>query len=534
MIQREAISPPITAEESRRIGWRWENATQAVMLGSASLLLFFAFRFLLEIGVEQQDPQVPAVEEFFFSPSGGSPAIVFFGSAWMLASRWRRLLSTLGETGAPLLGSLVLAASVALFVWAYHVSGPVVLIPSLSLLLLALALLGGGLAGGRAVLLPAFFLLLAVPMPSVLVNELIYPLQLATARWTTALLNAVGLPTATHAEFILRERGLFQVIETCSGLRMIETLLMTAVLYSELFRTSWPRTAILLASVPLVSVLCNQVRVISIVLNPYSQFAAVHTAQGLVMIVVGVLLLAVVDGLAVRLLGNRAGAPRLWRVRKRQQGPSFAMLGGLIAVAIGLAAASELIPRWQEPQRPLGLSSSLPASIGEWAARGLKTDRQFLGSTRYDEGFSRRYWRGEEHVDVFVARDLRLDPSRSLISPKTELPGSRSAVLERMPTELMGREATTLVVSDGRERELVHHVRVGAGSIASELLRVTFALDRGPWRRPGQTLVLRASTPIDEKAGRREAAERRLADFLRAAEADLTGIFEVAEARPLG
>ncbi len=426
----------------------------------------------------------------------------------------------------------MLAGSALLFVWSYYVSVPVLLVPSLSLLLLGLALLFGGIASANSILLPSLFLLLAVPIPSVLVNEIIDPLQRATALGSTWILNLVGIETATHAEFIIRESNLFQVIESCAGLRMIETMFMSAILYSELFRTTWRRTAILIGSVPVLSVLCNQIRVISIVLNPYSSFAAVHTAQGLVMIVVGVLLLAVVDGVAARLLGEQPGSARVWRVRRRTEPVSFAMLGRLVVIALGLAAASAWLPNWEPPPPPSGLSANLPGSIGEWNARGLPVDKQFLGSTRYDEGLGRRYWRGEEHVDLFLARDLRLDPSRSLVSPKTERPGPWFSVVDRANADLLGRDGSRLVVSNARERHLVRYVRIGMEGVSTELLRVALALDRGPWRRPGHALVVRLSTPIENRAGGLEEADGRIDAFLSAAEVQLGALFDVADASP--
>lgn len=527
LMSSRVVSPPSADDAPLASGA--SRVRELALAGLALLFFGYAYRALLLQDLAPHS-RLPDIEEFLFSPSGSSPTLIFLGSFWMLSSRWRRLRSSFGTAARPWLGLSVLGAAAVVFAWSRYVAVPILLIPSLSLLLIGIGLLLGGLAGARSLLLPALFLLLAVPMPSVLVNGLIYPLQLATARWTTALLDSVGLVASHHAEFITRPDAIFQVIESCSGLRMLETLLMSAVLYSELFRTSWARTVILLASVPALSVLCNQIRVISIVLNPYSHFAAVHTAQGLVMVVMGVLFLAGIDALAGRLLGERAGATRSWKVRRTPGLPSLATLASLLVVSLAFAAASSAIEPWPEPAPLRGLAASLPAQLGDWSARGLKTDHQFLGSTRYDDGFSRRYWRGEEHVDLFLARDLRLDPARSLLSRKTELPGARYVVLDRSPARILGREVETLVVSDGRNEELVYHVRVGSGSFAFELGRVFLALDRGPLRRPGHLLVLRLNTPIPKGPGGRRAAEERIAGFLAAAETPLRAVIDEAEA----
>ncbi|HTY18405.1 MAG TPA: EpsI family protein [Myxococcota bacterium] len=478
---------------------------------------------------------ITETEEFFFAPTGASPELIFGAALWMLARRWRSLRGAIGASPRPYLGSLVLALGAALWLWAVYVGQLILQIPALSLFLVGGALALGGTTAARRVLTPALFLLLAFPIPSVLLNRIIYPLQLFTASAASAALNLVGIATETSADRIYRGSAVFEVIETCSGLRMFETLLMSAVLYAELFNTSRLRTAILVASVPFLSVLCNEIRVISIVLNPYSHFAAVHSIQGLVMIVVGVLLLAGVDALAGRLLGEREWEPRPRRGRRSSAPYRRGALAFVAAVGLVLAGSRAIVPLWREPAATEPSISQMPAAVDGWNARGADALKQFLGSVRFDEAMHRRYWRGEQQVDLFVGTDRRLDPSRSLLSTKTALPGSGYGIRERWPSDVLGAAgpAEGLIVSDGSQELLVYHWYVGVDSFGDELLRSTLALDRGPLRRPERALVIRVSTPIEPGSGGREGAEARLAAFLSAVDKPLRALYPDAASPPI-
>src|SRR5690606_22529576 len=259
----------------------------------------------------------PEAEAFMFEPSASSPTLVFAATLWMLARRWHWLRASLGAPPRRLLGSAALAASGALAAWAWAVAVPAFLLPSLSFLLVGAGLWLGGTAALRVLWLPALFILFAYPMPVAIVNHVVYPLQLAVAKTTSWILGLGGSEVLTEGDRLAFRGVVFQVIESCSGLRGTETILMSSVLYVELFHQTRLRSALIVAGAPVIGLLANQVRVLTIVLNPYSQIAAVHTAQGLVMIVLAVLMLAVWDALLGRIL-PAPGPPRRARLPERR------------------------------------------------------------------------------------------------------------------------------------------------------------------------------------------------------------------------
>ena len=93
-------------------------------------------------------------------------------------------------------------------------------------------------------------------------------------------------------------------------------------------------------SVPAISFVANQVRVLSIVLNPFSEIASDHTAQGILVVVGGVLALVLVDRILMRVLPEpRAGVPRP-RVAKAVLLPekSLLLLSAVFLTLAGIAA----------------------------------------------------------------------------------------------------------------------------------------------------------------------------------------------------
>ena len=68
------------------------------------------------------------------------------------------------------------------------------------------------------------------------------------------------------------------------------------------------------------------------------------------------------------------------------------------------------------------------------------------------------------------------------------------------------------VVEKGKRRVLVRHWVVGTRGLVAETLRSFLAMDRSPLRRREPIVVVRLSTPIeDRRANARDQAERRLA-----------------------
>ena len=510
----------LIAPESARVApprarsWAASSAAYGAGLG---LLVLVAYRRLIGF-----DPgasishDLHGVEGMLFAPSGSSPLLIFSCTAWLLARRAARIRSTLGAPARPLLALALFVPAFVLCAWAYYVQEPSLLLPSLSLSILALALWLGGTEAFRATMLPALFLLLAMPIPPVFVNRFMYSLQVATAHSTANILDALGLATAARGERIYRGDHIFEVIESCSGIRTVETLLMASFLFHDLFYRSRLQSTLIVISSVLIGLLVNQLRVISIVLNPYSQFAAVHTTQGLVMVSVGVLLMAGVDRLLARVLPARPW----WRRPQTLYPRPTRRLALACALLLALAATTWLLTPWRSPPPSDVTLATLPPQLDGWTGTGIALDREFLGSATFSEWVHRRYQRAGASVDLLLGANRRLDTRIDLESPKVAILTTGARVAEHGRERLAsGRDVQTLRVGDVSGEQLVYVWSYALGSPAEESLRSILALDRGPWRREGRAIVVRLATSADGPPG---DAEARLREFAASIEREMT------------
>ncbi len=488
-------------------------------VGIAAAIL--AYRGVFGIGESPSNLEGP--EAWVFDPAGSSPAIIFAGTAWLLMRRWDRIQRAIGAPQRSAAGLVAIALAAALCIWSYYAAAPNLLVPSLSLLMVGSACWLGGTVLLRPMLLPSIFVLLAMPIPIALVNHFVYPLQLRTAEVAAGFLHLVGLDLHHDADLIFYRGVVFQVIESCSGLRTISTILMSAFLYQDLFYRSKLQSTLLVLASPLVGLVANNLRVMMIVLNPYSSFAAVHTAQGLVMIVAAVLMLATVDAVLTRLLPP--GRPTR-RVRP-QPAPSLARVLALSLGVAATAAATLLLPPWKPPTGFGTPLATLPAQLGPFKGESEKLDREYLGSVGFSEWVHRRYETGTEPVELLLGSDHRVHEYSNFLSDKTAVPGRGWEILERTPVQFGGRDMERFVVEFDGEQQVVYRWVTGVEAWWKEAFRSVLALDRGPLRRPQRAVVFRINTPF--APNQRSAGEDRLQQFLKLAEPTLAKLVDAPE-----
>jgi exosortase len=491
--------------------------------------LFFVYRDLIGY-----DPtvavrlQADGSEGALFEPVGGSPHLMFGVVLWIIWRRRHRFEVALAAPRGGFVVSWLLLPALALGSWSLYVNAPDLLIVSLMLLLMGGAALLGGAAGARSMQLPALLLLFALPIPPVLLNQVMFPLQMLTVSLSEWALYMLGIPALVHGDQILTSRRIFQVIETCSGLRIIETLMMAALVYSELLGRSRRHATLLLLCAPVVGIFVNMLRVLSIILNPYSEFAAIHSTQGIVMLIGGVLLLAGVDLGLERLLRRKVEATPSVPKPSGASGRPPAWRWTVFATGILLLVAATLwLPAWEAPRRTGQRIAAFPAQLDGFRTRGLRLDDSFLGSVQFSEWVHRGYEGEGGEVDVFLGADDRRSRLSSLMSEKTAIPGSGWSIEERWPISLRGfPEAEAFIVSSARdgERRLVYHWYEGVESVSAEALRWFVALDQSPLRRPRRAVVARLATPIPQRPDGLEIATARLDQFVDIARPELQAL----------
>lgn len=202
------------------------------------------------------------------------------------------------------LGALLILGSLA--IWAAGILGAELFLTRVSLV----GVLAGtvwfiwGLAPLRILAFPILFLLLMIPLPSIIFNQIAFPLQLVASQAGEAVISAAGIPVLREGNVLVLPARTLEVAEACSGIRSLVSLLMLAIVlgyFTE--RRRGARIAIVLASVP-IAILANAARVAGTGLaaqwvSPAAADGFFHTFSGWMVFVVAFAgLLLVQRGLA--------------------------------------------------------------------------------------------------------------------------------------------------------------------------------------------------------------------------------------------
>lgn len=172
----------------------------------------------------------------------------------------------------------------------------------------------------RALAFPIAFLLLMIPLPALLFNQIAFPLQLLASRAGESVLMMSGVPVLREGNVIILAHTTLEVAEACSGIRSLVSLITLGVVYGYFtdHRIS-VRVLIALSTIP-VAIVANGLRVAGtgIAAQVYGPAAAegfFHEFSGWVVFVVafaaifGVRHLIVAGiGLARRLFPQQANA----------------------------------------------------------------------------------------------------------------------------------------------------------------------------------------------------------------------------------
>ena len=470
-------------------------------------------------------PTFHQLETWLFRPSQLPAPLVLGVAAWLLWRRRERLraLPNVRQRGTALGFA---AAAAALFVWATLTRSTDVLLLSLPPAVLAFGSAARGRAGARALLLPALVLALGIGIPLPLRDEIVWALQRATAIGSQWLLVSLGREFAREGVVLHSAEHSFQVIDGCSGLQGIATLVLMAILVGELLALSAWRRGLLVAIALGLGHVLNTVRIAYIAGSPnpeaYAGLQGDHTPQGLALLAGGTALLY---GLG-RLLaggGSPSGLP------PRPSPPLRALPWRFAAAGLGaLAAVSLALPPFAPPLH-VSASSELrfPAQRAPWTSAPIQNDDPFFfGTVIPGQSFHWRYQRGPDPkwidtIDLYVAfeRDDGGD-AYGRWSSKLQWPGpdwNRDRWL-RVRIWDLGTEADFAVAerATGAERAVIYTWRPRHEGVWRESWRSLLALEASPFRREQKRAVVQlvAYSPWQDDPVALDRARLRLDRFI--------------------
>ena len=272
-----AVEP--SGRQSVRRAIAWQSRTTA----AAALVLASAVGWLYSGVIPPMVRQWGADDDYshgFFVV----PLALFF--AWE-----RRDALRTAERRPTIAGLAVLAASLVCFVAGQF--GAELFLTRISLIgvLTGLVLFTWGVSHARLLAFPLAFLVLMVPLPSIVFNHIAFPLQMLASQAGETIIAASGIPVFREGTVLQLPGRALEVAEACAGIRSLISLLMLAIVlgyFTE--RRIGARVAIALAAIP-IAVVANAIRVagtgmLSYWVSPAAAEGFFHTFSGWLVFVV--------------------------------------------------------------------------------------------------------------------------------------------------------------------------------------------------------------------------------------------------------
>jgi exosortase len=113
----------------------------------------------------------------------------------------------------------------------------------------------------RALAFPLAFLLLMIPIPAIIFNQIAFPLQLLASQFGESAMGMANVPVLREGNVLILANTTLEVAEACSGIRSLVSLLTLAIVLGYFSDPrGWIRTLVAVSSVP-VAIVTNGFRV---------------------------------------------------------------------------------------------------------------------------------------------------------------------------------------------------------------------------------------------------------------------------------
>ena len=166
----------------------------------------------------------------------------------------------------------------------------------------------------RAISFPLGFLVFMIPLPVVLFNQITFPLQLFASRLAAYWLELVRVPVLRDGNILVMSNYSLEVVEACSGIRSLMTLVSLVVAYGYLAeKRNWVRCFLAVLIVP-IAIVTNAMRIMiaGMLAHRFGPAAAegfLHEFSGWLIFLAALVLLLAAHRILRRLGTVNAGAP---------------------------------------------------------------------------------------------------------------------------------------------------------------------------------------------------------------------------------
>jgi exosortase D (VPLPA-CTERM-specific) len=385
-----------------------------------------------------------------------------------LAWRKRGLLVALPRDGIPGVTIVVLGALVV-FLGDYSALMSIVHY-GLALMICGLVIAWLGVRSVRHIWLPLLLLLLAIPLPNFILNNLSGEMQLMSSRLGVALIRAFGVSVTLDGNVIDLGEYKLEVAAACDGLRYLFPLITLSFVMAYFYRAPlWKRAIVFASSIP-VSILMNGLRVgsIGLLVERFGIGMAegfFHEFQGWLMFMfsAGILLIEIV------LLSRIGGTFSTWRsefgldAAVPLKGPLLApaltpALGSAAAVVVIVSVVGMLTPERLDTAPTRQDFTRLSMNEGAWSGRRDRLDGVYLEALKLDDYVLADFnATGRPPVNLYVTYYNSQRKGESVHSPRSCIPGGG--------WRIDGIASRDITLADGASRMSVNRVVIERGNV---------------------------------------------------------------------
>ena len=113
----------------------------------------------------------------------------------------------------------------------------------------------------KTLLFPIIFLIFMIPIPSILMDRITFPMQLFASKVAANTLYLIGIPVLREGNVMLLANTSLEVAEACSGIRSLISLLALSIVFAYLSqKETWKRILLVLSTFP-IAIIANAARV---------------------------------------------------------------------------------------------------------------------------------------------------------------------------------------------------------------------------------------------------------------------------------